>query len=57
MHHSCQTGKRVRVALKSGAVIVAKFVEQNDKYCLLEGHPRIPWRRVKNFGIARGEVK
>lgn len=52
-HHSVYPGKRVSVKLTNGAVIVAKFLARDDRYCRLEGQPRIPWKKVRSMQIYR----
>lgn len=51
-HTSCARGTRVRVVLRTGEVIVAKFLERTGKFVLLEGH-RLRGGDIKNFGIKR----
>ncbi|WP_250533512.1 hypothetical protein [Caballeronia sp. AZ10_KS36] len=51
-HTSCARGTRVRVVLRSGEVIVAKFVERTGKFVLLEGH-RLRGADIRTFGIKK----
>jgi len=48
-HHSCRLGKPVRVVLRNGTTIYGAFKERSRRWCLLEGHPRIPWKDVLRF--------
>lgn len=48
-HHSCRPGRWVEATLAGGERIVAQFGERNDRFLDLQGHPRIPWKRVARF--------
>lgn len=37
------------MVLRNGERIQGRFVERNDRYCLIEGHKRIPWKNVRSF--------
>ena len=59
-HTSCQRGKRVRVKLHNGKVIIDKFQEGHDRFILLEETGKIrvedidsfgPWRPQPQFGL------
>ena len=59
-HTSCMRGKRVRVKLHSGEVIIDKFREGRDRFIILEERGKIlvadidsfgPWRPQPQFGI------
>ena len=50
-HTSCRRGKRVRIVLFSGDVIIGKFNESSDKYVFLEDDVRILKKDIKAFGI------
>jgi hypothetical protein len=47
-------GTRVRVVLRSGDVIIDRFVERTGKFIVLAGH-RLRGGDVKTFGIYRGK--
>lgn len=51
-HTSCARGTKVRLVLRNGDVIVAKFVERTGKFIVLEGH-RLRGVDLKSFGIYR----
>lgn len=51
-HTSCARGTRVRVVLRNGDVIIAKFLERTGKFLVLEGY-RLRGGDVKTFGINR----
>lgn len=53
-HTSCMRGTRVRVVLRSGDVIIDRFVERTGKFIVLAGH-RLRGGDVKTFGIYRGK--
>jgi hypothetical protein len=53
-HTSCARGTRVRVVLRSGDVIIDRFVERTGKFIVLAGH-RLRGGDVKTFGIYRGK--
>lgn len=52
-HSSCRRGKRVRVVLKDGTVIIDKFVDSTDRYVLLEQHGRVRKAAMKSFTILK----
>jgi hypothetical protein len=47
-------GTRVRVVLRSGEVIIDRFVERTGKFIVLSGH-RLRGGEVKAFSIYRGK--
>lgn len=54
-HNGTHPGKRVRVKLKSGEVIIARFVRNDAKVTVLEdlgGHPQFEIRRDKIVSLA-----
>ena len=48
-HHSIARGQLARVVLRDGTEIRGRFKEPNRRFCLIEGQPRIPWKKVRRF--------
>lgn len=56
-HTGTFRGKRVRVKLKDGTVIIAKFHDRNDRYVFLEGYRRISKSDIDSFGNYKDEKR
>jgi len=52
MHTSAPQGKRVRIKLKSGRVIVAKFLERTSTHVVTEDG-KFAKKDIKSFSILR----
>ena len=52
-HLSCNKGKRVRVLLRNGEIIIDKFVEKKGRFVLLEGR-KLRTVEIKSFVIFKG---
>ena len=55
-HHSCRPGTPVMVVLRDGTQIFGSFKEHSRKDCLLDDHPRIPWKLVRRFKQVPKEI-
>ncbi len=51
-HSQTTKGKKVSVLLTSGRILQGRFVEKNDRHLIIEGHKRIPWKRIRNMSSA-----
>lgn len=51
MHTSTYKGKRVRVVLKDGTVIVDRFIDKKARYIILEEYGKVIKRDMRSFGI------
>ena len=49
-HSSAPKGKRVRIVLRSGEIIVAKFISSTDRFIEVEGRT-IAARDIRTFSI------
>lgn len=49
-HSCCRRGKRIRLVLRSGAIIVSKFIERTGKFVILESG-RYEMCDIKSFTI------
>lgn len=48
-HTGTRRGKKVRVVLRDGTVIIDHFIERNDKYIFLRQRGRIIKQNIKSF--------
>ena len=60
MHSATNKGKRVRVALTDGTVLIERFVERKAPYIWLSNDEsgelhKIKLKDVRSFGIYKGE--
>jgi hypothetical protein len=52
-HLSCKRGKRVRILLRGGEEIIAKFEDRTARYVVLEGGRKIACAQILSFGLYR----
>lgn len=50
-HTSCRRGKRVRVKLYDGTVIIDHFVDDTDRWIVLRERGKVMKRDIDAFGI------
>ena len=50
-HTACKQGKRVRVLLQNGKLVIDKFKERKPPYIWLENYGKIHIGDIKTFGI------
>ena len=53
-HTSCRRGKRVRIKLRTGEVIVDVFLEGHDRFIVLKDRGKVMVHQIDSFGIYRG---
>lgn len=53
-HRSCHPGKRVRVVLRDGTVLIDRFVEGRSRDIVLERAGRVPHDQIGSFMIYKG---
>lgn len=52
-HTSCRKGTTVRIVLRTGEVIIDKFIDRTGKFVILEKYGRIKPSEIKSFGIRK----
>jgi hypothetical protein len=52
-HTSCPRGKRVRIVMRSGEIIIDKFVDRTSRFIVLEEYGRLASGSVCSFAILK----
>lgn len=51
MHTACPSGKKVRIKLKDGTVIVTKFIQRDEQNSIITEAGKFRKRNIKSFSI------